>query len=354
MTKKKAVTYPLIGFFLGLGAPAGALILMVLWNAARLGVLSAFKNQVSTNVFFYIYMASGTTLAFILVGFLLGRKDDALQNEITIKTHELRETQKQLLQHIQQLEGRCQNCEQVRALQDQMIQAEKLATLGKFSSALAHEINNPLMGIRNAMRVLMSNALSNDDLKRKQYQDLVEQSFGRIETTVKNLLGFARQEKFSIEKVELNIIVQQSLILCDPKIKREHVQVKTALCEPGPVVTGDPGLLQQVLLNLILNAVDAMDAAEGQGKTLTIRTLADDDARQAKLCIDDQGKGIPPDELEKIFEPFYTTKAQGTGLGLSVCHEIVKRHGGDIIVESTPGMGTRVCVSFPSIERTYA
>lgn len=351
--RKKAATYPLMGFFLGLGAPVGALLLLVLWDAERLGVFGALQLQIRSNIFFYVYMAFGTTIAFMLVGFLLGRQDDALEEEIITKTHELRETQKQLLQHIQQLEGRCQNCEQVRALQDQMIHAEKLATLGKFSSALAHEINNPLMGIRNAMRVLMSNALSNDDLKRKQYQDLVEQSFGRIETTVKNLLGFARQEKFSIEKVELNTIVQQSLILCDPKIKREHVNVQTALCEPSPVVTGDPGLLQQVLLNLILNAIDAMDA-EGEGKILTVRTLMETETKQVKLCIEDQGKGISQEDIGKIFEPFYTTKAQGTGLGLSVCQEIVKRHGGDITVDSTQGEGTRVCVMLPSLERMYA
>lgn len=341
MLSKKATLYPIMGFLIGVGAPVGSLTIKVLWQAAQIGVVRSFVQEISVNAFFYVYMSVGTCLAFMIVGFFLGRKDDIILEEVGQKTEELRQTQKQLFDHIKQLEGRCTNCEQLKSLQDQIIQAEKLAAIGTFSSAVAHEINNPLMGIRNALRVLLSNSV--DEKKKKQYLDLVEHSFGRIETTVKNLLGFARQEKFSRGEVDVNVVIQQSLMLCDPKLKKENILVKQQFAKPLPVVSGDAGLLQQVFLNVILNAVDAMGSG---GKMLTVGTEAGNG--QVKVFIEDKGHGISEEDSAKIFEPFFTTKAHGTGLGLSVCREIVRRHGGTIRVNSTAGQGTCVEISIPT------
>lgn len=339
MRKRKVVLYPVIGFFIGLGAPAGFLFLRILFYSAY--TFPGFVTEIKMNAMLYLYMLGGTTTAFMITGYFIGKQGDHLEEEVERRTHELRQIHSQLLDHIREMESRCQNCGTVRDLQGQVVQSEKLATIGKFSTAVAHEINNPLMGIRNALSVLLSESV--EDGKKKQYRDLMEQSFGRIETTVRNLLGFARKEEFRMERTDINALVQQSLILCEPRIKKGHVQLKTYFAPSLSFVSADPGLLQRVLLNLILNAVDAME--ENEGERLTVTTGASDGF--VKISVQDEGKGIPDEDINKIFEPFYTTKSQGTGLGLSVCQEIVQKHRGRILVHSTVGKGTTVDVLLP-------
>ncbi len=338
MIKRKVILYPVIGFFLGAGAPLGFLFFRIIFSSSY--AYPGFMTELRVNLFPYAYMFVGTTTAFMLTGFILGRQGDHLEEEVERRTHELRQIHGQLLNHIREMEGRCQNCGTVRDLQGQVVQSEKLATIGKFSTAVAHEINNPLMGIRNALSVLLSESV--DDGKKKQYRDLMEQSFGRIETTVRNLLGFARKEDFQMEPTDINDLVQQSIILCEPRIKKGKVHVKTKFAANLSLVSADPGLLQRVLLNLILNAVDAMDESGGK---LMVSTMASNG--YVKISVEDEGKGIPEEDLTKIFEPFYTTKSQGTGLGLSVCQEIIQKHRGRILVQSTVGKGTRVDVLLP-------
>lgn len=346
MLKRKVFLYPVIGFFLGLCAPVGFLFLRIIFYSAY--TFPGFVAEMQMNAMFYTYMLVGTTTTFVISGYFIGKQGDHLEEEVERRTHELRQIHGQLLDHIREMESRCQNCGTVRDLQIQVIQSEKLATIGKFSTAVAHEINNPLMGIRNALSILLSESV--EDGKKAQYRELMEQSFGRIETTVRNLLGFARKEEFRMEPTDINALVQQSLILCEPRIKEGNVQLKTTFTPLLSSVSADAALLQRVLLNLILNAVDAMEEAGG-GKLL-VETSASNGF--VKISVADEGKGIPEEDLSKIFEPFYTTKSQGTGLGLSVCHEIVQKHRGRILVHSTVGKGTTVDVLLPHEERIPA
>jgi signal transduction histidine kinase len=189
---------------------------------------------------------------------------------------------------------------------------------------------------------MLAKQISGDETKSRLLDKIARQTF-RASEIVNSLLNFSRTSPTSFEEVNLNRVIQDSLVLIEHQMEKAGIRVQLDLETQVPSVKGNSGKLQQVFLNLFLNARDAM----GGGGTLTVRTRSQGDS----LAVDviDTGHGIQPENLHRIFDPFFTTKAgrKGTGLGLSVTYGIVREHSGTIEVESQPGEGTRFHLEFP-------
>jgi signal transduction histidine kinase len=225
--------------------------------------------------------------------------------------------------------------------QKQIYQAEKLASIGRLASGVAHEINNPLNGIRSCLYSIEKNP--ENILQNKEYLELIDEGITNIELIVKKLLGFARQKGQSVEEVNVNQNIKKVLSLLDYKISEKNVEIIEKLDTSEPTLKADAQLLQEVLMNIILNALDAVSE---RGK-IEIETRSEN----GKIVIEitDDGEGMEKEDIEKIFDPFYTTKepGKGTGLGLSVSLGIIDNFGGTIEVESKKGNGATFKITIP-------
>jgi len=241
------------------------------------------------------------------------------------------------------------------SIKDQMAQrqrAEQMAMLGSLSAGLAHEIKNPLAGIKLAMDVLATEeALSEEN---REVARRVRAEAGRIETLMKSFLSFARPPRPQPAEIMANAMIESILAIYsrDPRLDpgtAGGIRLVRALGEV-PAVTADPAQLEQVLINLILNALEAMP----DGGTLTVRTGTDGHRENVTIDVIDTGKGIAPEMVEKIFEPFVTTKAKGTGLGLAISRQLVELQGGTLVAEPGPSGETRFTLRLPAagIERS--
>jgi two-component system, NtrC family, sensor kinase len=229
--------------------------------------------------------------------------------------------------------------------QAQLIQSEKMSSLGKLAASVAHEINNPLAGILTYAKLLIrmheEGDLSDKNRERAvRNLRLVERETERCTAIVRNLLDFARQRAPSLKGVDLSAVVEEALSLLGHRLQMQNVEVVKDL-EPMPPVMADFGQLRQSFVNIALNACEAMNG----GGTLTANTQATD--RRVEVRIADTGPGIAPEHLPRILDPFFTTKEKGTGLGLSVVYGIIERHGGTLDIESEVGRGTTVIVRLP-------
>ncbi len=226
-----------------------------------------------------------------------------------------------------------------------LLQGEKLASLGRLAASIAHEINNPLAGILTFAKLLIRDLEdgSQDPAARDQSLRnlrLVEREAGRCTAIVRNLLDFARERPLNLSEVNLNQAVNEALSLVDHQLTLRGITLDKRL-EPLPPISADFGQLRQALVNVILNAADAMSA----GGLLTISSRTNPEG--VELVVADVGVGIPPEHLARIFDPFFSTKDKGTGLGLSVVYGIVERHGGRLEVKSELGKGTSVRIRLP-------
>ena len=218
---------------------------------------------------------------------------------------------------------------------------EKMAAIGSLATGVAHEVNNPLAGILTCLEVVQANP--NDGDLRRRYLDLVEDGIKRIGRTVTSLLDFSRPRPMQLEPTSLNDRLNHVVELVEYQLRSARVTVKLDLDPQGPTVVADRFQIEQVLLNLVLNAVQAMSS----GGTLTLRSRQT--AEATVLEVSDTGEGIPEENRKRIFDPFFTTRevGQGTGLGLSVTDAIVSAHGGRIEVESRAGEGSTFRVVLP-------
>jgi two-component system, NtrC family, sensor kinase len=235
-------------------------------------------------------------------------------------------------------------------LESQLSQAEKLSSIGLLAAGVAHEVNTPLAVISSYAQMLTKQI--NGDAKLGALLDKITRQTFRASEIVNNLLNFSRTSATEFSDVDLNKIVAETLTLLQHQLKTSRIKVETHYYEGLPLIHGNVGKLQQVFLNLFLNAKDAM---AGSGGTLHIQTA---NGAGVEVSISDTGAGIAPEHINKIYDPFFTTKvspregqSRGTGLGLSVTYGIIQEHAGKIRVDSAPGRGTTFHLEFPLIRK---
>jgi two-component system, NtrC family, sensor kinase len=230
-------------------------------------------------------------------------------------------------------------------LEEQLVQTEKLTSLGLLAAGVAHEVNTPLAVISNYIQMLAKQLPANDP-RHKLTDKIVNQTF-RASEIVNNLLNFSRTGGAAFKEVNLNQVIDETLTLVAHPFRAANVQVIKNLETDLPVILGSSNRLQQVFLNLFLNAKDAMPS----GGMLEVRSAANNGT--VEIEVSDTGMGIQRENLARVFDPFFTTKAtgRGTGLGLSVSYGIIKEHAGKIEVRSTPGKGTSFRLEFPAVRK---
>lgn len=230
---------------------------------------------------------------------------------------------------------------ELRETQEQMMRSEKLAVASQLAAAMAHEINNPLQSIRLYLELIADH--QNPDSRSQRYLDVAQEQVDRISGIVSRLLEQLYQpSEEPLTPVDLNAILQDLLVLFERQVEDHRIDVTLELSDAVPPVVGASNALRQVCLNVLLNAMEAMPG----GGTIRVRSelLGTENVR---LTFEDSGVGVDPEALSRITDPFYTTKAHGTGLGLTVSDRIVQDHGGTLRFASQPGRGTTVHVSLP-------
>jgi signal transduction histidine kinase len=235
--------------------------------------------------------------------------------------------------------------QKVAMLTASVIQADKLAALGTLAAGVAHELNNPLGVISSRVELMLLDA-DVHHLPAQVRDDLVvlQRHARRVAQIAQGLLSFARQSPRDRRHVDLNELVEATLVLLEESLTREGITVRHVLEPDLPHVFGDANALQQVLVNLLTNARDAIEEVGD----IEIRTTASADRSDVTLLVRDTGPGVRADVLPRIFDPFFTTKREGTGLGLSISYGIVRDHHGTIDVDSRPGGGTTFVLTFPA------
>jgi two-component system sensor histidine kinase HydH len=219
---------------------------------------------------------------------------------------------------------------------------EALAAIGETVSSVAHEMKNMLIPIRGFLRRIREN--QNSGAKTASYLEIVDQESAKLEKMVKDMLSFSRFAPLQKDDVEVKTLVEDLRKVMDQEFSDKGVRLVSQCQEGIRRVRLDREKIRHALANLLQNALQATP----KGKE--VRLLVWLDQGTLRMVVEDQGAGIPKEHLDRVFQPFFTTKPQGTGLGLAITYRIVKDHGGDIKVESTPGYGTRVSMSFPALQ----
>jgi len=242
--------------------------------------------------------------------------------------------------------------QKLKESQEQLIQAEKLTSLGQLAASIAHEVNNPLSGVLAYTQLLTKKIKANNISKdiSLNYLSKMESELTRSTNLIRHLLDFARQSPPAFRQLSLNEVVNRAFDLAAHSAELQHIQIAKELDPSLPNLMADFDQLHQVCTNLILNAIQAMP----QGGKLTLRTSASD--RQIKMEIQDTGCGISPKNMRKLFTPFFTTKQEvkGVGLGLAISYGIIQRHNGRIEVKSKEGEGTTFAVILPLVREESA
>lgn len=244
-----------------------------------------------------------------------------------------------------------QKTSELRRAYDEVLHVETMSSLGKMAAVVAHEINNPLSGILTYSK-LLKKWVDNDQVENEkkdealQCLELISSESRRCGDLVKSLLSFSRQAPMNVQPTDINKLVQQCVLLLRHNLDHASILLNLNLAEGLPRLQCDPSQIEQVLLALIVNAMDAM----ARGGNLWLETCLSEDRTRISIIVRDDGGGIPPEILSKIFEPFVTTKehGHGTGLGLAVSRGIVERHSGKISLQSELGKGTTVTITLPA------
>ena len=276
---------------------------------------------------------------------------DELAHSFDVMRDRLRAARAEINQFTQSLESKVDDrTRQLKTAQKKLLQSDRMASLGQLSASVAHEINNPISGVLN-LSMLMQRMLKDDGVPAnrieefRKYLSQVTSETTRVGRIVSDLLAFSRRSKPQRAPADLNRIVKMTLSLVAHKMKLSNVAVETSLREDLPAAPCDQSQIQQVVLNLVMNAAEATQSKTD--RRVSVSTAAGDGV--VLLTVSDNGEGIPPENLAKIFDPFFTTKSdgKGVGLGLAVSFGIIEAHGGDIEVKSTVGEGTSFTVSLP-------
>ena len=232
----------------------------------------------------------------------------------------------------------------IEELQRALVQAEKMAALGRVMASVAHEVNNPLQSVRNCLYLATRQDISSE--QQKSYIDLAQSEVDRLTKTVRQMLEFYRPGGTEKVQVSLVSLVEKVLKLLQVQLDEKGIQIHRDLPEPGPTIWAVPDQLQQVFFNIILNAADAMEENISP-KNLWIEVSSQDN--YAEIVIEDSGPGIPSGKETVIFEPFVSTKKEGTGLGLAISYGITEAHGGKLkVINPRHGSGASFAVTLPA------
>jgi two-component system, NtrC family, sensor kinase len=276
---------------------------------------------------------------------------DELARSFDVMRERLRTAVGEINQFTENLESKVEErTRQLQAAQKKLLQTDRLASLGQLSASVAHEINNPISGVLN-LSMLLQRMLKDDGIppnrieEFRKYLGQVTNETSRVGRIVSDLLAFSRRSKPQRSPADLSRIVRTTLSLVQHKMKLSNVAVDARLADDLPAVPCDSSQIQQVVLNLLLNAAEA---TQSKAERLVIVSTARAEEGVA-LTVSDNGEGIPAENLAKIFDPFFTTKPEGkgVGLGLAVSYGIIQAHGGEIEVKSTVGQGTTFSVTLP-------
>jgi len=233
----------------------------------------------------------------------------------------------------------------IKHLEGQMRRADRLAAVGSLAAGIAHEIRNPLGSVKGLVQLLKEDL--KDDDQKKFYADVIVKEVDRLNKVVEELLSFARPDVSELEanfiEVNINEVVEQTLLLAAHDSKKEKIKIVKEFQQDIPVVFADPKKLQQAFINIVFNAFGAME----NGGTLSISTNFNQDAKTVIVSFADTGVGIPSEKINKIFDPFFTERPGGTGLGLTITHQIISSHQGKIDIKSEPNEGTAFIVHLP-------
>jgi two-component system NtrC family sensor kinase len=225
--------------------------------------------------------------------------------------------------------------------QAQLVQAEKMAAVGRLAASIAHEINNPLQAIHNSLHLTLRPTLSEE--KKARYLAMAQEEVVRLIDIVRRLLEFYRPSRGHQAFTDVNRVIDNVLTLTNKRLQHGHIRVETHLMPDLPQLRVVADQLAQVFLNIVVNAIEAMT----EGGQLTIRTAKTGDGEWVRITFTDNGPGMDKETRDNIFEPFFTTKHTGTGLGLAISYGIIERHGGRIEVESASGTGSTFVVQLP-------
>lgn len=271
-----------------------------------------------------------------------------LANSFNTMSRQLDDAHRQINAWARTLEERVeQKSNELQGAQEEMLRVERMASIGKLAAVVAHEINNPLAGILTYAKLLkrrLSRA-EQPDPENISMLDLVESESRRCGEIVKNLMTFARPTSMNREPADLNNVIDRCVRLVQHQLELKNIELHEQLGKELPLVRCDAGQIEQVVLALVMNAIDALP----NGGNLTLGSRKAGDAEHVQIEVRDDGVGMPPDVLANMFEPFFTTKehGRGLGLGLAISRNIVERHGGQIAVASEPGHGTAFTITLP-------
>lgn len=258
-----------------------------------------------------------------------------LLKELDKKTQEVQNERDNLERRVRK------KTEELHKAQAKLIQTTKMAAIGRFSAGIAHEINNPLGAIINFARTL----LGNPEIKgqNRGYLELILKGLFRIENVVKQILSHSRKPQSEPEPTDLNQLIQESIDFVRNRIEDKMIRLEMKLANPLPKMVIDPSQIQQVFINILKNAIDAVD----QKGSIIIESILKNEL--VEIHFKDNGVGIKKSDMEKLYDPFFTTKevGEGTGLGLFICYNILQIYGGNIEISSKKGTGTQVIVRLP-------
>jgi nitrogen-specific signal transduction histidine kinase len=229
----------------------------------------------------------------------------------------------------------------IQQIIDSLVQSERLIALGKLATTVAHEVRNPLGGIRGAAQLLQIETKSEPEAQ--EYIAVIIKEVDRLNRVVEQLLVSGNPRTAGVKPNSIEDLIDNSLSICQPELDQNNIHVERILADDCPSVSVNADGITQVLLNLFRNAIESMKA----GGVLTVETQYNSDNRTMCLRIQDTGRGIPPDVASRLFDPFYTTKQKGTGLGLAVSQQIIEEHYGTIEVDVTQSQGTAFIITLP-------
>ncbi len=272
---------------------------------------------------------------FNLVGYLTGLKAQGEKEE----KRRYQQAAEKLRQTLEQVKTQSS---QISEMEQQLRAADRLAIVGELTASLAHEVRNPLGSIRGAVEIIRDAVPK--EVRKLEFFDILIQETERLNRVVETYLSFSQKKSQRLSSYNLVETMRNILLMIGAQIRKSKIRLKTRLPEDEIILKGNPNQLWQVVMNVLLNAIQAMP--DGGEVTVDIQKK-ETPVPRIFLTISDQGQGIPGGEMDKIFNTFYTTKTQGTGLGLAIVKRITDENNWDITVESTPGEGTRFQVIIP-------